>query len=152
MNMTTPSRVQTRHEPCPELKTSELCFRSHRYRDGAISETLHEHIPAHRMSRNQHAKRSEPLLNILQVGLRSSFSTRVSTTGLALQLAISPLLAMFHTRRKALFGTQSVPVMAGHGLIRSSILKTFAETLITFLIGITHEKEQNKEDANTIER
>ena len=50
MNMETPSRIHMSHQLCPELKTSELCFRSHGYRNGAISETMHEHIPAHRIS------------------------------------------------------------------------------------------------------
>jgi hypothetical protein len=35
---------------CPDLTPKQRCFRCFQYRDGQITETFHEHIPAHRMS------------------------------------------------------------------------------------------------------
>lgn len=39
------------HLLCADLVPGVRCFRSMRFRDGTWTETLHEHVPSHRISR-----------------------------------------------------------------------------------------------------
>lgn len=48
--LTDRGHMYTEHKLCPRLKMKELCFRCFQYREGNVSETFHEHVPAHRMS------------------------------------------------------------------------------------------------------
>ena len=52
MNSTKGKSIYTRQMLCPELKSSDLCFKSMRYRSGEWTETLHKHIPSRRISQD----------------------------------------------------------------------------------------------------
>jgi hypothetical protein len=39
-----------RHKLCQTLKPKELCFKGYSYREGKVSEKLHEHVPEPRIS------------------------------------------------------------------------------------------------------